>query len=117
LVVTLASEAGQLQLNAMEPVIVYNLLTSLDLLERAMKTLRERCIVGIEAAPERCHTFLQQSVGIATALNPLIGYDAASRIAKEALTTGRTIRQLALEAGVEASVLDAIFDSVQMPAS
>jgi aspartate ammonia-lyase len=117
LVVTLAAEAGQLQLNAMEPVIVYNLLTSLDLLERAMKTLRERCIVGIEAAPERCHTFLQQSVGIVTALNPLIGYDAASRIAKEALTTGRTIRQLALEAGVEASVLDTIFDSVQMPAS
>jgi aspartate ammonia-lyase len=100
LTVTLAAEAGQLQLNAMEPVIVLNILQSMRMLTRGMGVLRERCIDGIEADEDRCRELLDRSLITVTALNPFIGYNEAARIAKLALATGRTIRDVALSEGV-----------------
>jgi aspartate ammonia-lyase len=100
LTVTLAAEAGQLQLNAMEPVIVLNILQSMRMLTRGMGVLRERCVIGIEADEERCMALLDHSLVTVTALNPFIGYDEAARIAKLALKTKRTIREVALSEGV-----------------
>ena len=100
LTVTLAAEAGQLQLNAMEPVIVFNILQSMRMLMRGMVTLREKCVLGIEADEERCRELLDGSLVTVTALNPYIGYDEAARVAKIALKTRRTIREVALSEGV-----------------
>ncbi len=100
LTVTLAAEAGQLQLNAMEPVIVFNILQSMRMLMRGMVVLRERCIDGIEADEERCRELLEGSLVTVTALNPYIGYDQASRVAKIALKTRTTIRDVALSEGL-----------------
>jgi aspartate ammonia-lyase len=96
LTVTMAAEAGQLQLNAMEPVIVLNILQSMRMLTRGMGVLRDRCIVGIEADRERCQELLDHSLVTVTALNPYIGYAEASRIAKLALATRRSIREVVL---------------------
>jgi aspartate ammonia-lyase len=85
LTVTMAAEAGQLQLNAMEPVIVLNILQSMRMLMRGMQVLREKCVLGIEADRERCRELLEGSLITVTALNPYIGYTEASRVAKVAL--------------------------------
>jgi aspartate ammonia-lyase len=109
LTVTLAAEAGQLQLNAMEPVIVFNILQSMRMLTRGMVTLREKCVIGIEADEERCRELLDGSLVTVTALNPYIGYDQAARVAKIAMKTRRTIREVALSEGLmtEAQLADA----------
>jgi aspartate ammonia-lyase len=96
LTVTLAAEAGQLQLNAMEPVIVLNIMQSMRMLMHGMAVLREKCIIGIEADRERCQELLEGSLVAVTALNPYIGYTAASRVAKTALATRRSIRDVVL---------------------
>lgn len=96
LAVTLAAEAGQLQLNAMEPLIVYNLLSSIRILGTACRMLEERCIRGIRADRERCQWHLDRSIGVITALVPRIGYANASRIAAEALHSGATVRELVI---------------------
>ena len=96
LTVTMAAEAGQLQLNAMEPVIVLNILQSMRMLMRGMQVLREKCILGIEADRERCRELLEGSLVTVTAINPYIGYAAASRVAKEALKSRRSIRDVVL---------------------
>jgi aspartate ammonia-lyase len=96
LTVTMAAEAGQLQLNAMEPVIVFNILQSMRMLTRGMKVLREKCIVGIEADRERCQELLDHSLVAVTAINPYVGYAVASRVAKEALKSRRSIRDVVL---------------------
>jgi len=95
--VTLAAEAGQLQLNVFEPVIAYRLLSSIDALRKACVVLRERCVVGITANPERMKLFVEHSIGIVTALVPAIGYEKASAVAKEALESGRGVYELVLE--------------------
>ncbi|MFN0192866.1 MAG: aspartate ammonia-lyase [Aestuariivirga sp.] len=100
LTVTIAAEAGQLQLNAMEPVIVLNILQSMRMLTRGMKVLREKCIDGIEADRERCRELLEGSLVAVTALNPFIGYAEASRIAKKALAERRSIRDTVLTEGL-----------------
>ncbi len=100
LTVTLAAEAGQLQLNAMEPVIVFNIMQSMRMLMRGMVVLRERCIDGIEADEERCRELLDGSLVLVTALNPYIGYSEAARVAKIALKTRKTIREVALAEGL-----------------
>ncbi len=99
LTITLAAEAGQLQLNVMEPVIAFNLFESLDMLAAAVRVLSARCIRGITANRERCRDMVESSIGIVTALVPALGYDRSSRLAKEALATGRPVRELALEKG------------------
>ena len=83
--VTLAAEAGQLQLNVFEPIIAYRLLQSLDTLKNSCVVLRQRCVGGITANPARMRQFVEQSIGIVTALVPALGYDTATAVAKEAL--------------------------------
>jgi aspartate ammonia-lyase len=100
LTITLAAEAGQLQLNVMEPVIAACLLESQTLLRNASQTLREHCVDGITANEDVCRTLLERSVGTVTALNPVIGYDRATELAAEALRTGKGILQLVREKGV-----------------
>ncbi|HEX6631458.1 MAG TPA: aspartate ammonia-lyase [Gemmatimonadaceae bacterium] len=98
--VTLAAEAGQLQLNVFEPVIAYRLLRALDSLKQACLVLRERCVAGITANPDRMRWFVEHSIGIVTALVPVIGYEPATDIAKTALETGRGVFDLVLERGL-----------------
>jgi aspartate ammonia-lyase len=95
--VTIAAEAGQLQLNVFEPVIAYRLLRSVDTLRNACIVLRERCISGITANPARMRDFVERSIGIVTALVPVIGYEKATQIAKAALESGRGVTELVLE--------------------
>ncbi|MBX9914877.1 MAG: aspartate ammonia-lyase [Pseudomonadaceae bacterium] len=97
LALTLAAEAGQLQLNVMEPLIAYKILDSIRLLQRAMDMLREHCIDGITANEEHCRRLVEQSIGLVTALNPYIGYENATRIAKLALDSGRGVLELVRE--------------------
>lgn len=113
--ITMAAEAGQLELNAFEPLIGYNLFQSLNMLERAMTVLRERCVGGITANVERCREYVERSTGLATALVPYIGYDAAADLAKEAMLSGRTIREVAREKKVlPEEELDRILDPYEM---
>ena len=100
LTVTMAAEAGQLQLNAMEPVIVLNIMQSMRVLTRGMTVLREKCIEGIEADEERCRELLEGSLVAVTALNPYIGYAEASRVAKLALKQRTTIREVVFAEGL-----------------
>lgn len=95
--ITLAAEAGQLELNAFEPVIFYKLFESLFTLANAIKTLKVNCIDGIKVNRERCEALLYSSVGTVTALNPYIGYKKAAELAKEALKRNVTIKDLVLE--------------------
>jgi len=97
LAVTLAAEAGQLQLNAMEPMIIYNLLNSLKMLKQACEMLENKCIRGIQANQDACLAHVENSIGIITALVPHIGYANASRIARQALLSGLTVKSLILE--------------------
>ena len=97
LAITMASEAGQLQLNVMEPLIAYKMFESVRLLQRSMDMLRELCIDGITANEEHCVFLVEHSIGLVTALNPYIGYQNSSRIAKKALATGRGILELVRE--------------------
>ncbi|MCZ4694273.1 aspartate ammonia-lyase [Ancylomarina euxinus] len=100
LTVTFAAEAGQLQLNVMEPVMVRAMLESMEMLENGMSTLRERCIDGITANVEHCKEMVLNSIGIVTAVNPTLGYEASSRIAKRALAENRSVYELILEEGL-----------------
>jgi aspartate ammonia-lyase len=95
--ITMASEAGQLQLNVMEPVIIYALLESIDLLVNGIETLTEKCVVGITANKEVCRNLMLNSIGLVTALNPYIGYEKSTELAAEALRTGRGIYELVKE--------------------
>ena len=92
--VTMAAEAGQLQLNAMEPLIVYNLLNNSRMLKKSICMLDELCVQGITANKERCAQHVENSIGIVTALVPHIGYDNASRIAGQALLSGSGVAEL-----------------------
>jgi aspartate ammonia-lyase len=95
--VTLAAEAGQLELNVMEPVIAYNLFTSLDMLGRACRTLADRCVDGITANRDVCRRMVENSIGLVTALNPYIGYEKSTQVAGEALQSGRSVYEIVLE--------------------
>jgi aspartate ammonia-lyase len=97
LTVSLAAEAGQLELNVMEPVIVQSLFESIEMLKNGMKVLANRCIIGITANEAHCRQTVQNSIGLVTALNPYIGYEASTIIAKEALESGRSVYELVLE--------------------
>ncbi|OFZ21503.1 MAG: aspartate ammonia-lyase [Bdellovibrionales bacterium GWB1_55_8] len=97
LTISLAAEGGQLQLNVMEPVIAYNLFQSVEMLSRACETLAVKCVDGITANREHCRKMVVNSIGIVTALNPVLGYEQTTQIAKDALATGRSISDLVLE--------------------
>ncbi|MBI9057527.1 MAG: aspartate ammonia-lyase [Labilibaculum sp.] len=100
LTVTFAAEAGQLELNVMEPVLVRAILESMEMLVNGMATLKERCITGITANVEHCKEMVLNSIGIVTAVNPTLGYEASSRIAKRALVENRSVYDLILEEGL-----------------
>ena len=106
---TFAAEAGQLQLNVMEPVIAQAIFESINLLTRGMSTLRELCVVGIEANEEVCRRNVLDSIGIVTYLNPVIGHHNGDLVGRECARSGRSVREVVLEMGLlEESVLDEI---------
>ena len=95
--ITMAAEAGQLELNAFEPIIFYCIFQSIDMLAYAVHTFVDNCIVGITANEERCRFLVENSVGIITAICPYVGYQKAAAIAKRAMATGESVRTLILE--------------------
>ena len=106
---TFAAEAGQLQLNVMEPVIAQAIFESINLLTRGMSTLRELCVVGIEANEEVCRRNVLDSIGIVTYLNPVIGHHNGDLVGRECARSGRSVREVVLEMGLlDESVLDEI---------
>ncbi len=100
LTVTFAAEAGQLQLNVMEPVLVDSIFSSIKMLEKGMERLRTLCVEGITVNVDRCREMVLNSIGIVTALNPTLGYENSSRIAKRALKENRSVYDLVLEEGL-----------------
>ncbi len=98
--VAFAAEAGQLQLNVMEPVIAESILESVTWLRNAIDTLRTKCIEGITVNADHCYEMVRNSIGIVTALNPYIGYKGSTKVAKEALETGRSVYDIVLEKGL-----------------
>lgn len=100
LAITLAADAGQFQLNAMEPLIAFKLFESLDLLSRAMQMFNQLCIQGIEANVAQCRYNVEHSIGIITALNPYLGYETTTRLAQEAHRTGKSVLALVREEGL-----------------
>ncbi|HNW74774.1 MAG TPA: lyase family protein, partial [Bacteroidales bacterium] len=100
LTVTLAAEAGQLELNVFEPVIVQSIFESVEMLKNGMYTLKYRCIDGITANEEHCRNMVHNSIGLVTALNPFIGYESSNQLAKEALEGNRSVYELVLEKGL-----------------
>ncbi len=116
--VALAAEAGQLQLNVMEPVIAESIIESITWLTNAMNTLRTKCVEGITVNKERCYSMVIGSIGIVTALNPYIGYKNATKVAKEALESGRSVYDIVLEKGLMSrEKLDEALDPKAMTAS
>ncbi len=97
LTVTLAAEAGQLQLNVFEPVIAQSIFESIDMLKNGIITFNYRCVRGITANPEVCRKYVENSIGLVTALNPYLGYETSTQLAKEALETGKSPYELVLE--------------------
>ena len=98
--ITMAAEAGQLELNAFEPIIFYNLFQSIETLTCAVKTLVDNCILGITANEEHCREMVNNSIGIVTAICPYVGYEKAAEVAKEALRTGKAVKTIILEQGL-----------------
>ena len=98
--ITMAAEAGQLELNAFEPITFYCLFQSIDTLAYAVETFVDNCVTGITANEERCKELVENSVGIVTALSPHVGYAKAAAIAKEAINTGTSVRKLILKEGI-----------------
>jgi fumarate hydratase, class II len=110
--VTFAGTFGNFELNTMLPVAAHNLLESVELLTNASRVFARRCVAGLEADPEKCEGYIEQSLAMCTALAPAIGYDAAAKIAKIAYESGRTVREVAREvSGLNQAELDALLDA------
>jgi fumarate hydratase class II len=112
--ITIGGMNGHFELNVYVPLMARNLLQSLGLLSSASRLLAEKCVAGIEANRERNEAYAEGTLSAATALNPFIGYDKASEIVKAAVASGRSLREVAREAGVEESVLDEALDYHKM---
>ncbi|MBA4602371.1 aspartate ammonia-lyase [Thermoactinomyces mirandus] len=100
LTISMACEAGQFELNVMEPVIVFNLLQSINVMTNVFTVFRKYCLSGITANKERMESYVNNSVGVITAINPHVGYETAALVAREAIETGRQVREIVLERGV-----------------
>lgn len=100
LTICMASEAGQFELNVMEPVLAYNLIQSINIARNVIHTFRKNCVEGITINAKRGKQYVERSVGIITAINPHIGYEKAAQIAKEAITTGKPVREIVREKGI-----------------
>ena len=115
LTITMAAEAGQLELNAFEPIIFYCIFQSIDTLTYAVRTFIDNCITGITANEDRCRSMVENSIGIITAISPHVGYQKAADIAKKSLRTGTPVRSLILaEKILTAEELDEILDPIHM---
>jgi fumarate hydratase class II len=101
---------GHFELNVFVPLLARNLLDSIKLLSAASRLLAEKCVDGIEANRAVCERYAELTLSAATALNPYIGYDAATEIVKEAASSGRSLREVARERGVAEEVLDQALD-------
>jgi fumarate hydratase class II len=112
--ITLGGAQGQFELNVRVPLIARNLLDSIKLLASASRLLDTRCVAGIEANEEMLQHHAESTLQVATALNPHIGYDAAAEIVKEAASSGRTVREVAIDKGVDEATLDEALDFVGM---
>ena len=113
--ITMAAEAGQLELNAFEPIVFYCLFQSIDTLAYAVQTFVDNCVSGITANETRCRYLVENSVGIITAICPHVGYQKAADIAKKALKTGESVRSLILQEGLMSQeTLEKVLDPVQM---
>jgi aspartate ammonia-lyase len=97
--ISMAAEGGQMQLNAFEPVILFNLYRNIDMLARGCRTLTRRCVSGITANRDVCRMYVERSIGIVTALNPMIGYEKSAEVAKEALRSGKNVGEVAIAKG------------------
>ncbi|MCL5046856.1 MAG: lyase family protein, partial [Actinobacteria bacterium] len=115
LAIAMAAQAGQLELNAMLPLIAHHLLSSLEILRNAVTLLARRCVAGITADEGRCQELLDRSFGVITAIAPHVGYDRASELAKVALRTGRPVREVVLDSGLfGAEELEVILDPKEL---
>ncbi|MFP7479938.1 aspartate ammonia-lyase [Terribacillus saccharophilus] len=113
--ICLASEAGQLELNVMEPVLVFNLLQSISIMNNGFRSFTDNCLIGIEANEALLKEYVDKSVGLLTAVNPHLGYEVAARIAREAILTGKSIRELCLQYDVlTEEELDIILNPFEM---
>ncbi|HJV44730.1 MAG TPA: aspartate ammonia-lyase [Bacillota bacterium] len=113
--ICLASEAGQLELNVMEPVLVFNLLQSISIMNNAFRVFTEYCLKDIGANVDRMREYVEKSVGVITAVNPHLGYETAARIAREAILSGKSVRELCLLHNVlSEEELDQILDPYEM---
>ena len=111
----MAVEAGQLELNAFEPIVFYSIFQSIDTLAYAVQTFVDNCVTGITANESRCRYLVENSVGVITAVCPHIGYQKAADIAKMALQTGESVRNLILQKKLlNEKELDIILNTVQM---
>ena len=108
--ITVGGLQGHFELNVFVPLIARNLLDSIELLASAARLLAAKCVDGIEANRKQCERYAELTLSAATALNPSIGYDAATEIVKEAAASGRSLREVAREAGVDESILDEALD-------
>jgi fumarate hydratase class II len=108
--ITVGGLQGHFELNVFVPLIARNLLDSIKLLASASRLFAEKCVDGIEANREMCERYAELTLSAATALNPHVGYDKASEIVKEAVASGRSLREVAREAGVSDEVLDQALD-------
>jgi len=97
LVVSMAAQAGQLELNVMIPAVIYNLLSSIEILKNSINVFTRFCVDGIKANSKQCLEFAEKSYGIAAALNPHLGYSKAAEIVKESMKTGKTLREIILK--------------------
>ena len=113
--ITMAAEAGQLELNAFEPIIFYCMFQSIDTLAYAVRTFVDNCISGITANENRCRYLVESSVGIITAICPHVGYQRAADIAKEAIRTGESVHKLVIQEGLlTEEELNHILEPVQL---
>ncbi len=113
--ITYASQAGQLELNVMMPVIAYNLLQSIEIAANGVVAFTQRCVKGIEVDREKCMSYVEWSTAMATALSPRLGYEKAAEIAKRAFAEGRTVREVALREGeLSAEELEELLNADRM---
>jgi fumarate hydratase, class II len=112
--ITIGGMQGHFELNVFVPLLARNLLQSIKLLAAACRLLDEKCVAGIEANREQCESYAELTLSAATALNPHIGYDKAAEIVKKAAASGRSLREVALDEGVDAAILDEALDYRKM---
>jgi aspartate ammonia-lyase len=115
LAVTMAAQAGQMELNVMMPIVNYNLLQSFEILTNTIHLFTNRCVKGITANADRCREYAERTVGLATILNQSIGYEAAASLAKESAATGRSFQEMIVEKGMlSVSQAKTLFDPIKM---